>query len=310
MIMLFFKNKRLKIISALLALISVMSTLSYAASTSLLADFIRNPKAVVEASRAVRVSEGASENAWYVEHELIAHALGTVDGYAETNSCEAFIESYNKGYRVFEADFFLSSDNKLILRHDFDRNSYVKLGQPMDKDQPIMTLSKFLDTPIRRLYTPLDADRLVMLLNKYNDAYLVTDTKFTDAKSVELQFSLLCEAIDRAGNEELYDRIIVQIYNDDMYYTVKNLYEFKNYIYTLYQLPSRDFNRIGRFCEANGIKTVTMSAEIYSTASIEILHGYGCNVYFHTVNNLKEMQRMALGGADGFYTDNVTPEEY
>ncbi len=302
------KSIKIGIVASALALLIAVQPI-YAHSSSFLADFVRDPLAMIRAARSVRLTDGVPDGEWHENYKTVAHALGGVDGNYEINSYESFIESYEKGFRVFEADFYLTSDDQLVVRHDFDLNSYYNLDQIMDKEAPVMSHEKFMATPIRDKYLPLDADGIVALLNKYNDAYLITDTKFTDTASITLQFNRLCEAVDRAGNEELYDRIIVQIYNDEMYYTVKNIHEFGGWIYTLYQLPERNFERIGRFCAHNGIDVVTMAKEIYSEKSIETLHSHGCKVYLHTVNDTDDMARMSKGGADGFYTDMITEEE-
>ncbi len=303
------KKRTALIILTAIIFIMLLSQLSYAHSTSLLADFVRDPLAMIRAARSVKMTDGPVQGEWHENYKTVAHALGGVDGNYEINSYESFIESYERGFRVFEADLYLTSDHQLVVRHDFELNSYYNLDQIMDKDNPVMSHEKFMATPIRDKYSPLDADGIVALLNKYNDAYLITDTKFTDTANVTVQFNRLCEAIEKAGNDELYDRIIVQIYNDEMYYTVKNIHEFGGWIYTLYQLPERNFERIGRFCAHNGIDVVTMSEEIYSEKSIETLHSHGCKVYLHTVNDIKVIQKMSEGGADGFYTDKITQEE-
>lgn len=55
---------------------------------------------------------------------LIAHAGGAAreNGYVSyyTNSKEALIENYNLGHRVFEFDFYLTSDSQLAVAHDWN----------------------------------------------------------------------------------------------------------------------------------------------------------------------------------------------
>ena len=56
---------------------------------------------------------------WTEGNALIAHALGEYEGKIETNSKEAFLQSWENGFRVMEADFVYTSDNVLVVRHDF-----------------------------------------------------------------------------------------------------------------------------------------------------------------------------------------------
>ncbi len=44
------------------------------------------------------------------QNPLIAHALGEADGKIETNSKEAFLTSWQNGFRAVEADFTYTSD--------------------------------------------------------------------------------------------------------------------------------------------------------------------------------------------------------
>lgn len=56
---------------------------------------------------------------WYEENKLVAHALGAIEDKKETNSKEAFIHSWENGYKVMEADFNFTSDGILVVRCKF-----------------------------------------------------------------------------------------------------------------------------------------------------------------------------------------------
>ena len=48
---------------------------------------------------------------------IIMHAMGGIDGNDYTNSLEAFERHYARGRRVFEVDFALTNDNKVVAKH-------------------------------------------------------------------------------------------------------------------------------------------------------------------------------------------------
>src|SRR5690349_2251214 len=48
----------------------------------------------------------------------IAHELGSIDGYAYTNTVEAFQASYRKGFRLFECDLVRLRDGTVLVAHD------------------------------------------------------------------------------------------------------------------------------------------------------------------------------------------------
>lgn len=251
---------------------------------------------------------------WYEQYNIITHALGTVDGRVETNSKEAFLESYARGARVFEADMCLTADGYLVIRHDFSGTSYYNLEQKTDEtDDGQIIYGTYMHTKICYLYTPLDIDGMLSLMEEYRDTYLVTDSKYTDENSVKEEFRRLNEAIERTGDDELKKRIIVQIYSYDMLDWVKSVYDVpsENIILTLYNMYPRDFEEIGGFCKEKGVPVVAMSCEITEKDAVSTLHGYGVKVYAHTENRIKQMlSDIRYKGVDGFYSDYVTNEEY
>ena len=90
---------------------------------------------------------------------FVAHAGGAVEGYIRTNSLEGLNASYANGFRMFELDLQLSTDNKIVAVHD-----------------PIfVTEEEFLATPILGKFTPMNMDIINEWFEKHNDAILVTD---------------------------------------------------------------------------------------------------------------------------------------
>lgn len=247
---------------------------------------------------------------WYDAHYIVAHALGEIGGKTGSNSLEAFLSTYEKGVRVFEVDLQLTSDGHLVCRHDFDQNSYYVLIQWVLNGDTSMDLERFVNEKIMREYSSLTAEGLLNLLLTYEDAYIVTDTKDTDMEIVAEQFRQLGSLIEKTGDETLYDRVIVQVYNTEMYDFLSELYPFSHWIFTLYQLYQPDLEEIGAFCQENGIAVVTMPYESASLEKSEILHSYGLKVYTHTINVGKELIDGLEKGIDGFYSDFFTMDDY
>lgn len=255
---------------------------------------------------AVVYTAPEGEEAWYDRSAIVAHALGSVDGRCESNSKEALVQTYSRGQRVFEVDLTLTADNFLVARHDFADDSYYTLEQ-QKPENPVMDLSTFISTPIMGIYTPVTVDDIANFMAEHGDVWLVTDTKSTDESTIRAQFERLCRAFD---SNELLDRVIVQIYNTAMYEIVREVYPFKNYIFTVYQLAERDYNAIGKFCAENGIAVVTMPSSTADSSVTALLHSYGLHVYVHTVNRITTMGTMIKYGlCDGFYSDYVTEPE-
>ena len=255
------------------------------------------------------IEEMQQQKTWS-DYFVVAHACGAVDGRTETNCKEAFIQNYEKGQRVFEIDFSLTLDNKLVSRHDFEQNSYYVMEQSYNKKVPVMIYDKFMSTPINYKYTPMDADMVVSLLNEYKDAYIITDSKNTDKASIEKEFTLLKEAVERSENEELFDRIVVQVYYPEMQGYVRSLGGFKNFMLTTYQITNPDYGQLAEYCSKNDIEAMVLPKEIVTKAITDTIHSKGVKVYTHTLNRLYDIkQHIDVYGIDGVYSDIIVESD-
>ncbi|KKL05131.1 hypothetical protein LCGC14_2609110, partial [marine sediment metagenome] len=151
-------------------------------------------------------------------HRYIAHAMGAVDGLPLTNSREAFEENYNKGRRVFEVDFVITSDYEVV---GFHKSPYFGPDKPVIE----MKYREFLDFRYQGKYTPLDVTDVLDLLEAYPDMSIVTDTKYN--------FGLVMYVMEAAmiQNQNLLGRIIPQIYSPEDYDQAKK-FPVREIIYT------------------------------------------------------------------------------
>ena len=233
---------------------------------------------------------------WQSKNPLIAHALGEADGKIETNSKEAFLTSWQNGFRAVEADFTYTSDGTLVVRHDFEKDGsyYTKT---------------FTSTPAVYEQTPMTAVDLLYLMQEYPDMYLITDTKTTDKAQVQRQFRDLVNIANNIGSPEILSRIIPQLYNKEMLSWIKEIYPFENWIFTLYLYANPNYDDIANFCAANGIDTVTLHIDRAKKENISQLKAKGLKVYAHTVNRYRIFEDALAAGVDGIYTDRIKPYE-
>nr|WP_279282650.1 glycerophosphodiester phosphodiesterase family protein [Clostridium sp. MD294] len=232
--------------------------------------------------------------------------MGAIEDKKETNSKEAFIHSWENGYKVMEADFSFTSDGILVVRHDFDQDSYYNLEQKVNGSTE-MNSSRFSNEKINFRYTPITATQILALLAEYEDVYLITDTKYTDTQKIQKEFTDIVNAAKAMGREDILNRVVVQIYNTEMLDTVKQIYPFTNWIYTLYQTPNPNYDDIATFCANNGIDVVTINYEIVKKENIQKLTAKGIRVYAHTVNRMLDFKMMLEAGCYGIYTDYIKP---
>jgi len=240
----------------------------------------------------------------YPDTKTIIHAMGMIEGAPYTNSLEAFEQHYANGQRYFEVDFSITSDGKMVARHDWGEG----YQEGIDENH-IPTEAEFLELPIFGKFTPLSLKNVISLMQKYPDMYVITDTKNTEPEPARADILRLYQTAVEMDAAEVLDRFVVQIYNVDMYEAIKDIYDFPHCIFTMYAVwngNEEEFVRYCRFCRINNINTITMwdyrLADNPKLAAIA--QKYDIKLYVHTVNDAEVAEKMFALGAAGIYTDD------
>ncbi len=238
---------------------------------------------------------------------VVVHAGGEIDGHTTTNSAEAFLNAYEKGFRSFEADIQLTSDDIPVLRHYWFDDT-----QP-DIAYTFPSYEEFINAPVFGKLTPMTLEDLFVFMSEHEDFWLITDTKYGDYENASAVFHKIVEAAQDLGCPEVLDRIVVQLYNENMYNAVNDVYPFRNYIFTMYQRWDTgngidDYNGILVWSVQHGVNTIVMREEIATDEIIELTASYGLDICFHTVNESARAEELFGKGA-GIMTDAITPYE-
>lgn len=259
---------------------------------------------------AEKEKPAGERTAWEIlaDARLITHGLGEVDGATTLNCLEGFQARYEQGVRVFEVDLRLTADQQVVLRHDWRAG-----WQSGISEVSIPTLKEFLSRPILKRYTPLSFRDLLLLMEEYPDVCVITDTKFTDAEIVTLQFEAMLRDAEELGLSYLFDRMIIQVYDPLMFKVVDGVRHFSGYIYTLYSegfsTTEADFREKAAFCAENGIGGITMWDRWWREGFAPVAEEYGVSVYVHTVNDPASARSLLDGGVGGVYTDSLIPAD-
>ena len=227
-------------------------------------------------------------------YPIIGHALYGINNESYGNCLECLEEGYKKGIRLIEADFLFTSDNDLVLNRRWKNK--------------IMTSDKFLKTKAFKKYTSLNISMLLEKMMEYKDIYVIIDTKEDEyGKSV---YSVYERIIEEAGkvDDSLPERFIPQYYNYEMFYKLKNIYDFKYDMVTLYKWPYLDINMIVNFCIQKDIDAITIpiwtyNDNIFTKENWQSLRDSNIKVYVHTINDPEEYDLLKISGVDGIYTD-------
>ena len=236
------------------------------------------------------------EYAWYGDNKYIGHAFYGIDGLSYVNSSEALECGYDKGIRVMETDLIYTSDKRIVINHDWNNTG-------------ILTYKKFMNNKLYNKYSPMDLEMLISYMVKYDDLYIVIDTKeenYSGNNYVNIYKELVdyCKKID----VKLLDRIIIQIYDYDMYDRIDKIHNFDNYIFSLYKLDDFNLYKLIYFCLYNKIDVIVIPEWLIENNSINRIHinkikSKNLKLYVHTVNDRDKYKEYLDMGIDGVYTD-------
>lgn len=242
----------------------------------------------------------------FESYKIIAHGLGGLPNEKRvTNSIDALIENYKKGTRIFEVDLIETSDGYIVARHDWLPYLYEMLEQqPVTDDAHALTLEEFKSMKINKQYEPATLDDILNLMLEYPDIYIVTDTKTTTSEDTSRVFKHIVDFV-KTKDEELLKRIYPQIYNKESYYALMDVYPFKNVLYTLYYETSSKED-ILNFSIREDIRGIVIPDYYYTDDFCHQLRSLGMDVYVHTVNNLKEINKYLSQSVTGVFSDYVS----
>lgn len=241
-------------------------------------------------------------------NDYVAHALGGIDDTAYTNSLEALENSYKVGFKFYEADVKLTSDDKLVLVHGWSQKDYEeRLGLEYNDAQPVMAYNSYMATKIKDKYTTLSFKDLVDFIKKHNDIYVMIDLgskSYDETKKIYERIVEECE-----NDDKILQRLVVGGQTTSMIEAVKDTYDFK--LINLYwasddkrekQVYSKkDFVS---YCKKNNITSLSVSISNYSNSFARYMKKNGIIIYVFTENDKKEAENI-LKIADLVGTDYI-----
>ena len=114
-------------------------------------------------------------------------------------------------------------------------------------------------------------------------------------------------------DRNLLKRIIPQIYDEQMYDLIMDIYDFPDVIYTLYATGSTVDRVVEFVSDKDNIKVVTVNkdeARFQDDGLAEKLSKIDRLVYIHSLLEFDEFAKYAKYGAYGYYAHHLTPVDY
>lgn len=212
---------------------------------------------------------------------FIAHAGGSLSGYKYLNALEALDKNYLNGFRFFELDLQLTSDNFIVAAHDWDM--WKKMTGFKKKIPP--SLKEFNELKILNKFTGLDYEQINKWFNKNKDAVLVVD-KISNVKKFIEQIE-----IDK-------ERIIIETFSKESTVQFKKKgYKIITNIDFLRQLSDPIY-----FLKKNDIKNISVSQRIKKSVEYNFVN------FFKSLYKLN-LEKRLLNNGFKLYAFNLNEED-
>jgi glycerophosphoryl diester phosphodiesterase len=231
---------------------------------------------------------------------LVAHALGSVGGLVYTNSLEALQCNHKRGFRWFEVDLALTSDNELVCFHPgMEENAGMK--RPIDQ----LTLQEVEATKYAGKYSIPRFSMLLAEAERLGEVVLVTDTKAWPPHMVEA-VKREVQSIPASHST----RFALQSYGANDIGIVKQLSRDigGDILLTLYMSGADDVE-VEALAYEFGVLAVVADVRRFTPWLAERLNVLHIPILVHTINDHREILKLTRAGADGFYTDLYRPYE-
>ena len=251
----------------------------------------------------------------YVPFGYIAHAAGEYDGRLYTNSLDAFLHNYDRGFRVFEIDFVVLSDGTVLAAHPgFER--HYGLTKPFNES----TWADVQGNKFAGRYTIMRSNEVVQLLRDFPDIYVVLDTKYQH-DHVFRRF-----VAQTGGSHALMDRVLPHIKDQAELDRYRNMWPLRNYMIALYRtqfagdLDDRELVRFVRDNRSPGVMmwgrerdpTLTLAqnhlqGRRFTPQFVQQVQAAGAVVAVHSIRDAADVSRYR-SLAVGVYSDGPFAE--
>ncbi|MCL2247767.1 MAG: hypothetical protein FWC13_00695 [Oscillospiraceae bacterium] len=207
-----------------------------------------------------------------------------------TNSEEAFLQGYEDGFRIFEFSTLFSADGML-----FSTNSAMRR-------HPNLT---FYQQKNAAPFTLLTFEDILRLMLEYDDWWLITETGYQgNFHALYNTFEYMMHAIEHV-DPALINRVIVQIYDADMFHFIAENFSFTSFIFNI--RSTRDDSIVLDFLDTSGVQAVILPI---TRATEDLMYALGerdIAAFAQRTDDRNEVLDLLNMGFRGVYTQFLTP---
>lgn len=253
-----------------------------------------------EDKHGIRVNCGSD----IFSNPLMGHAFGGMDDKTYHNTMAALEHGIETGYKDFELDFSYTTDGRLVLSHGWSPSNCKCIGITYKPDFDNMTYERVMNMPIHG--NPImDARQFYERVKDEPDYRFEVDFHFVQEHRKEMVQELVK---DFENDGQVLDRLLMQVYTQQMYQIIDGVYHFKNYSYLAGKYVYR-LDEFLTFCLDKGICAIALRANLAKREYIDKIHNAGLYVMTYTVQRDADYAKHLLdSGIDTICTDFVTEE--
>lgn len=232
-------------------------------------------------------------------YHVIAHSGGGMDNYTYMNALEAYYFEYEHGTRMFDADVRFTTDDVLVLRHEWTDNlGFINSSKGM-------TYEEFINTKMYEKYTPMSFEDLLDFMISHKDVYIHLDVK----NRFEESYKQIVKLAEKKNCLNCLDRMVVSFYNYEDYFLIKEIYDFKYYAIRKYPNFDLDINDILQFCIENQIQYLSIMEQYFTEDILNLFHNNKIKVNVAVIDGEKAC-KYAKMGVDGIVSNFVTENDF
>ena len=253
-----------------------------------------------EDKHGIRVNCGSD----IFSNPLMGHAFGGMDDKTYHNTMAALEHGIETGYKDFELDFSYTTDGRLVLSHGWSPSNCKCIGITYKPDFDNMTYERVMNMPIHG--NPImDARQFYERVKDEPDYRFEVDFHFVQEHRKEMVQELVK---DFENDGQVLDRLLMQVYTQQMYQIIDGVYHFKNYSYLAGKYVYR-LDEFLTFCLDKGICAIALRANLAKREYIDKIHNAGLYVMTYTVQRDADYAKHLLdSGIDTICTDFITEE--
>ena len=253
-----------------------------------------------EDKHGIRVNCGSD----IFSNPLMGHAFGGMDDKTYHNTMAALEHGIETGYKDFEIDFSYTTDGRLVLSHGWSPSNCKCIGITYKPDFDNMTYERVMNMPIHG--NPImDARQFYERVKDEPDYRFEVDFHFVQEHRKEMVQELVK---DFENDGQVLDRLLMQVYTQQMYQIIDGVYRFKNYSYLAGKYVYR-LDEFLTFCLDKGICAIALRANLAKREYIDKIHNAGLYVMTYTVQRDADYAKHLLdSGIDTICTDFITEE--